>query len=80
MGAGADEDDVRLPRVVPNQQEVRLNMALPVSCVATAQLMHPKLSLERFLRDESRRDSVKFLDVASSLLRPLSILLVLPGK
>lgn len=80
MRSGADEHDVRLPRVVPDQQKVRLNVALPMSGIPAVQLMHPIPCFECFLRNESGTDSIEFIDVPASLLRSLPILLVLPGK
>ena len=80
MRSGADEHDVRIPRVVPDEQKVWLDVAFPMPGVPAVQLMHPVPCLECFLRNESGEDSIECVDSPSTLLRPLPILLVLPGE
>jgi len=51
-----------------------------MSGVPAVQLMHSIPCFECFLRNESGTDSIECIDVPSSFLRSLPILLVLPGK
>ena len=80
MRANTNEDDGVVAGTIPDQQEVRFEMAFPVADVATAQFVHAIARFVDLLCNEALYSSIQEFDVSAALQCPLSVRLKLAGK